>query len=87
MKAKALSVAAALLIGLSTIPAIADDDDLTKYEHAQLREALRDIGCHGGEFERESDGTYEVDDAVCKDGKEYEFKFTKSFDLIGGERD
>lgn len=84
-----LSVVVAITIAMlaSVSMALADDDDLTRHERSELREALRDIGCHGGELEKKRNGTYEAEDVRCRDGKEYEFRFTRNFELIDGKRD
>ncbi|MEO1206887.1 MAG: hypothetical protein AAFV45_11200 [Pseudomonadota bacterium] len=69
--------------------AIAGDDDVTRHERAEIREAIRDIGCRtkGMDIDKKSNGTFEVEDVRCPDGEEYEFLFTSSFELIGGKRD
>ncbi len=78
---------AALAVALSAPALAGDDDDLTRYERAQLRQALADIGCRGGDLDKKRDGTYEVDDTRCPDGREYEFRFSRDFVIISGKRD
>ena len=41
-------------------------------------------GCEGGKWEKETEatGVYELDDAKCKDGRNYDLKFDKDFKLI-----
>lgn len=80
-------IAAILIAPLASTPVSAGDDDLTYRERSKLHHALRKIGCYSNDFEREDDGTYEVEDARCDDGREYELRFSRRFKLIGGELD
>jgi len=66
-------------------PAYADRD-VTAEERAKLVEALAAEGCSGGEMEFD-DGKFEVDDAHCADGKEYDIDFDRAFKLIKKELD
>lgn len=83
-----LTAAATAILSISVAAPLGagHDDDLTRYEISQLRQALAEIGCHGGEFDKKRNG-YEVEDTRCPDGKEYEFRFSRDFVIIGGERD
>ena len=49
---------------------------VTPDEREQLAAAVKAEGCSGGEFELdEDDRQFEVDDALCSDGKKYDLKF------------
>ena len=65
---------------LSTVTALADRP-LTQAETERLNAALKQEGCSGGKMEFE-DGKFEVDNAVCADGKTYDLDFDSSFRLI-----
>jgi len=65
---------------LSTGSALADRP-LTPEESERLNAALNQEGCSGGKMEFE-DGKFEVDNAVCADGKTYDLDFDSSFRLI-----
>jgi hypothetical protein len=56
------------------------DRPVTVAERAKLVAALQTEGCTGGEMEFD-DGMFEVDDARCADGKEYDFEFDTSFKM------
>jgi hypothetical protein len=87
--ATALAIAALMSGFALTAPASADDD-LSHFEWSELRAAMAAIGCYGTDVERESYGSrlyYEVDDARCRDGREYDLKFSRDFYLIGRRRD
>lgn len=63
------------LLTLTTLPAFADRQ-VTEDERAKLVAAVQAEGCNGGKFEMdEDDQQFEVDDAVCADGKKYDLKF------------
>jgi Peptidase propeptide and YPEB domain len=80
-----LFLAVAFLVGLSQAPAWSGRP-VTEEERAKLVAALAVEGCSGGEMEFD-DGKYEVEDAVCKDGKEYDLVFDANFKLISKELD
>jgi len=64
---------AALAISVSSALA---DRQVTEDERAKLAAAVQTEGCTGGKFEMdEDDQQFEVDDAVCADGKKYDLKF------------
>ena len=76
------------LFALTAAAAFADDklsDDETKKAAA----AATAWGCEGGTWEKESEGTglFELDDAKCKDGKKYDLKFDKDYNLMSLTRD
>jgi hypothetical protein len=58
------------------LPALADRQ-VTEDERAKLSAAVQAEGCSGDKFEldEEDDQQFEVDDAVCADGKKYDLKF------------
>jgi hypothetical protein len=68
--------------------ASADDRPVTDDERAKLTAAVAAQGCSGGEMEFDiDDNHFEVDDARCSDGREYDLKFDTSFKLIKKELD
>jgi hypothetical protein len=63
------------ILAVSALPALADRE-VTQDERARLAAAVQAEGCSGGKFEMdEDDQQFEVDDAVCADGKKYDLKF------------
>lgn len=70
---------------LTAMAALADRP-VTDEERAKLLAAMTVEGCSGGEMEFD-DGKFEVDDARCADGKEYDLEFDQSFKLIKKELD
>ncbi len=70
---------------LATSPAWADRP-VTDEERAKLVELLKAEGCSGGEMEFD-DGKFEVDDARCANGEEWDFEFSRDFELIKKEKD
>jgi hypothetical protein len=69
-----------LVFILSTGTALADRP-VTQEESDKLNAALKQEGCSGGKMEFE-DGKFEVENAVCADGKTYDLDFDSSFRLI-----
>ena len=68
-------IASMAILALSALPALADRQ-VTEDERAKLAAAVQAEGCSGGKFEMdEDDQQFEVDDAVCTDGKKYDLKF------------
>jgi hypothetical protein len=69
------------VLALSTLPALADRQ-VTEDERAKLVAAAQAEGCSGGKFEFDDDDQqFEVDDAVCADGKKYDLKFDPQMKL------
>ena len=70
---------------LSTLlaaPAMADRV-VTDAERAKLLPAIAAQGCAGGKMEWDDDDReFEVDHAICNDGRLYDLKFDASFQLI-----
>ena len=63
------------ILATSALPALADRQ-VTEDERAKLVASVQAEGCSGGKFEMdEDDQQFEVDDAVCADGKKYDLKF------------
>jgi hypothetical protein len=86
MRSLAVLLAAACL--LARLPAaLADDRPVTDEERSKLAAALEAEGCSGGWMEYDDDGYYEVDDAKCNDGREYDLTFDNSFKLIEKDAD
>ena len=68
-------ILAIAILTISALPALADRQ-VTGDERAKLVAAVQAEGCSGGKFEMdEDDQQFEVDDAVCADGKKYDLKF------------
>lgn len=84
---KRLAVLAGVLM-LAAAPAFADEKP-SDAEAAKIKEALAAWGCEGGSFEKESEasGVFEVDDAKCKDGGQYDVKFDANYKLIAITKD
>ena len=67
------------LLAIVTMPAKADRP-VTDAERAKLIVAVVAQGCTGGKMEwDEDDRGFEVEDAVCNDGRKYELKFDAEF--------
>jgi hypothetical protein len=75
----------ALAVGLASGAALADRP-VTDQERTQLVAALQAQGCAGGSMEFD-DGKFEVDDARCADGKQYDLDFDTAFKLIKKDLD
>lgn len=71
------------LVGLAATPAQADRR-LTGQEKSSIRSAMKDMGCSGGKMEFD-DGKFEVDDARCRGGKQYDLTFDRNFKLTSKE--
>ncbi|MEP9347616.1 PepSY domain-containing protein [Xanthobacter sp. KR7-225] len=64
----------------------AQDRPVTDDERAKVTAALSAHACQPGSIEMD-DGLFEVDDAVCADGKRYDFKFKADMTLIEKTRE
>ncbi len=73
-------LASLLLVAISAAPAVAADRPVTEEERAKLSEAVKAQGCSGGKMA--FDKTFEVDGAMCANGKKYELEFDAEFKLI-----
>ena len=63
--------------------AAADDRSVTEDERSKLAAAITAEGCSGGEMEFDTeDNEFEVDDAICGEGREHDLKFDASYKLI-----
>jgi hypothetical protein len=76
-----LSVAFLLLGGVALAWA---DRPVTEEEKVKLAAAVAAQGCSGGKMEFD-DGKYEVDNAVCSDGRRYDLDFNTKFELVKKE--
>jgi len=78
----------ALSAALFAAPAFADGE-LSAEEAEKAKAAAAAWGCEGGKWEKEIEATglYELDDAKCKDGSNYDLKFDKDYKLIAIIRD
>ena len=75
------------LLAIVTMPAKADRP-VTDAERAKLIVAVVAQGCTGGKMEwDEDDRGFEVEDAVCNDGRKYELKFDAEFVFRGKKAD
>jgi hypothetical protein len=81
MRRLIIAVSSFLVLGLA--PARAADRPVTEAERVQLAAAVQAQGCSGGKMEfDEDDRQFEVDDALCNDGRKYDLKFDPAFKLI-----
>ena len=64
----------------STIFALAETP-VSPAEEEKIKATLESFGCTGGKIEKEEYG-YGIDDVMCKDGQEYEFKLGPDFKVI-----
>jgi hypothetical protein len=70
------------VLAVSTLPALADRQVVTEDERTKLVAAVQAEGCSGGKLEFDDDDQqFEVDDAVCADGKKYDLKFDAQMKL------
>ncbi len=81
-----IPAAAALVFG--SVCAFADGVAPTAAEAEQIAAAVTAHGCSGGKYEKDVEGNrvYEVDDAVCQDGK-YDLDLDKDFKIIRSDKD
>lgn len=84
---KKIAIIAAAAFALA-VPAFADGKPSDE-EAKKLTEALAAMGCEGGDFEKETEGTgaFEVDDAKCKFGGQWDIKLDKDFNAVSMTRD
>ncbi|MFA5957422.1 hypothetical protein [Hyphomicrobium sp.] len=84
MKRFAIAVGAVFAMSM---PAFADTP-LSEEEMKGATAAATALGCEGGKWEKETEGTgvFELDDAKCKNGA-YDLKFDKDFKLINMSAD
>ena len=78
-------LAAASLVALSQAPAWSGPA-MTEEDRIKLAMALAAEGCSGGEVEFDK-GKYEIEAAMCRDGKEYDLVFDANFKLLSRELD
>lgn len=83
---RSVAIIAALVLGSTAAFA---DSKPSEEETKKLNEALAAMGCEGGELEKETEGTgaFEVDDAKCKFGGQWDIKFNSDFLAISMTRD
>jgi len=83
---KRFAIVAGAVLAMS-LPAFADTP-LTEDEMKSATAAASAIGCEGGKWEKETEGTgvFELDDAKCKGGA-YDLKFDKDFKLLNMSAD
>jgi hypothetical protein len=74
-------LASVALLVVVTLPAKADRP-VTEAGRAKLEPAVAAQGCSGGKMEwDEDDREFQVDDARCNGGREYDLKFNADFTL------
>ena len=72
---------------LVALPAHADRP-VTATERAEIVKVLSAEGCTGGEFEFDTDDNeFEVEDATCADGHEYDFELDLLYRITDKDRD
>lgn len=81
---RSVMLASAILF-LATGAALSDRP-VTDAERARLVEAVAAEGCSGGKMEFDTSSSqgakFEVDDAICADGKKYDLDFDQAFKLL-----
>lgn len=72
-----------------TAPAAFADDKPSDAEVKSITATLEAWGCKGGDMEKETEATsvYEIDDTICKDGKQYDAKLDADFNMVSLTRD
>ncbi len=83
-----LAVLAATMLPIGAGAALAGEK-LSTEEAQKITDALRGLGCFGGEMEREGEGGkkyFEVDNTKCADGT-YDIKFDADLKLIEKKKD
>lgn len=84
---KRIAIAVGAMFALTGV-ALADSKP-SDAEAAKIKEALSAWGCQGGEYEKETEatGVFEIDDAKCKDGQQFDFKLDANYKVIAITRD
>lgn len=79
---------AVVFLAATAMPGFADRKPTTE-ERAKIEAVLREQGyTRWGEIELdEDDQTWDVDDAVAKDGREYDLTLDKNFSIIARDSD
>lgn len=81
-----LSLAMALILGSSMVPALADrapnSDELRNIE-----DSLKAAGFIRWDDVELDDGLWEVDDAISADGGKYDLKLDRSFTIVSRDKD
>lgn len=67
---------------LVAVPATAKDRPVTEAERVRLEAAVKAEGCSGGRMEFDDDGEFEVDGAICADGRKYDLDFDQNYKLV-----
>ena len=81
-------IAATALALFAMTTAACADDGVTFAQGQRIQDALKAVGCIGGDMETETGGNiaFEVDDAVCDDDNQYDFKLDKDFNILTKSR-
>ena len=79
----------AFAAALASITFALADTPVTPAEGEKIKAALEAFGCTGGKMEKETEGSgyFEVDDANCNWGGQYDIKLDKDFKVISITRD
>lgn len=77
---KQLSILALGLVFWSTAALADKPNPPSADEVAKIKAALAQIGCEGGDYDKEASGIFEIDDANCKIGP-YDIKLDKDFNI------
>ena len=79
-----LTIAALIVTGV----VYADDRDATPPERARVMDALEALGCSSvDDIDVNANGSFDVDDAVCDDGKKYDFVLDQELKVISKRED
>lgn len=83
---RSLVIATSLALGATAAFA---DSKPSDEEAKKIAEVLAAMGCEGGEVEKETEGSgaFEVDDAKCKFGGQWDIKLDKNFVATSLTRD
>lgn len=88
MKIMTLILSCLLVSAITSATVYADDRPATPEERAALEKVMSQQGCTGGKFEFDTDDNkFEVENAVCADGKRYDFDLDISYNIIKKELD
>jgi len=77
------TIVASVLCTLVVAAPARADRPVTDAERVRLEAAVQAQGCSGGKMEfDEDDRQFEIDDAVCNDGRKYDLKFDAEFKFL-----
>ena len=77
-----------MVSAITSVAVYADDRPATLEEREALEKVMSQQGCTGGKFEFDTDDNkFEVENAVCADGKRYGIDLDTSYNIIKKELD